>query len=1280
MNTLYKLYSTLALLVACLVLPGMVMGQHTLLDLTLEGNSADHNNARFIAEDASEGAGTGLLDPFARTKSNVDIQAMMNTGNATVQFETEDGPWTTSLLLSTITDRDLGPDGIFKEFILDINQTHGARIYPINEVQVWADDQTDLNCYNPDPTATGADPVGGGQWGDCDTGDDAIPVFWLDRDFGGGFPGTTGDATIILDYLQQSGSGNNADMSMLLPLAAFPDAENCSYGSSTCDTYIYVYARFGAAAECDGFSIVDGNQTYECEGNDDGFEEWSTLIEPFVQISKTADGLFDETHTWDITKTVSPDECNMFAGDECTVEYEITVDETVGVGSSSITGVITLHVPAKLPDGDEASPAADILTLVDHLEDGGNPVGTPLDADDLSCAYELGGAFDYTTDDIGPGETVLCSYSFDSGFDPESEDIINHVAATIDLSEATFSASHAVTFTPNLVGFDEVNVTDDNAGIEAPSQYGPWDDGEGTTYTRTFECDGDEGGYTNTATIDETGDSDDATVTIICYELAVTKDATPRFAVDYDWTVTKSVDPDSWALFAGESGTSEYTVTWTRTPVPGSYGVSGNIVVSNPSPIDAVVNVVTDVISGPVPATVDCGGAGPYPILAGGTLDCTYDADLSNDDSRTNTATATQQNYSYDEFGVGTPSGTTDYSGDAAVNFAGVEPTETNATATLDDTYAGAGLPSPVSAGGSDTYTRTFECDGDEGSHDNTVTLDPSHAGPLTDDASVTVACYSLAVTKDAETTFTREWDWDITKRADDGAGGDLTALLLSDGQTYGIPYEVEVSVTGFTDSDWAVSGNIWIANSHPTRAAELTDVADIVSPDIVASVNCPGSSVPAGGQLACTYSTGLPDGTNRTNTATATQQLYDFDEDLVATPAGTEDYSGNADVIFGDPTTLVDYCTDVSDSLYGNLGTLCVDAAPHTFNYVYETTVEVGFCGEYSVDNTATQLEEDTGDTSNAVWSITVTVECPEGCTLTQGYWKTHNESFAGGAPPDDNWYNVPDALPYGDGDTNVEAELEPFFLSGDTWFGVFWTAPKGNAYYNLAHQWMAAYLNTLNGAGLPAEVATALADAQDYLETYGPDNTSGKGKNKNAEVSAQLIAWAGILAAYNEGDYGIEHCDEDATSDVTVSGLVNVAGSVEAAISIDGVSETPTEARGTIDVKAVEGDESSTGEVSRIDAAPAAVEIPSEFAVGNYPNPFNPVTTIQVALPEASHVRVAVYDVLGRMVELLVDGQLSAGTHSVTFDAGSLPSGVYLYRFEHAGGAITKTMQLLK
>jgi len=90
---------------------------------------------------------------------------------------------------------------------------------------------------------------------------------------------------------------------------------------------------------------------------------------------------------------------------------------------------------------------------------------------------------------------------------------------------------------------------------------------------------------------------------------------------------------------------------------------------------------------------------------------------------------------------------------------------------------------------------------------------------------------------------------------------------------------------------------------------------------------------------------------------------------------------------------------------------------------------------------------------------------------------------------------------------------------------------------------------------------------------------------------------------------------------------------------------------------------------------------EIPVEFSLStNYPNPFNPVTTINFALPERSDVRVEVYDVLGRRVRLLVDNNLSAGTHSVRFDAGTLPSGMYLYRMTAGAFSKVRTMILLK
>ncbi|MEQ9104801.1 MAG: T9SS type A sorting domain-containing protein [Rhodothermales bacterium] len=101
------------------------------------------------------------------------------------------------------------------------------------------------------------------------------------------------------------------------------------------------------------------------------------------------------------------------------------------------------------------------------------------------------------------------------------------------------------------------------------------------------------------------------------------------------------------------------------------------------------------------------------------------------------------------------------------------------------------------------------------------------------------------------------------------------------------------------------------------------------------------------------------------------------------------------------------------------------------------------------------------------------------------------------------------------------------------------------------------------------------------------------------------------------------------------------------------------------------------------RLDAnqEPANGALPTEFVLtGNYPNPFNPQTSIQFGLPEAAHVTLAVYDLMGRRVRVLIDGTMSAGMHQASFDAGSLPSGAYLYQLTTPAGSITKTMMLLK
>lgn len=89
----------------------------------------------------------------------------------------------------------------------------------------------------------------------------------------------------------------------------------------------------------------------------------------------------------------------------------------------------------------------------------------------------------------------------------------------------------------------------------------------------------------------------------------------------------------------------------------------------------------------------------------------------------------------------------------------------------------------------------------------------------------------------------------------------------------------------------------------------------------------------------------------------------------------------------------------------------------------------------------------------------------------------------------------------------------------------------------------------------------------------------------------------------------------------------------------------------------------------------------VPTEFALfQNYPNPFNPSTVIEFALPSVDHVRLTVYDALGRTIRTLLDGDVSAGRHQIHFDAGALPSGLYIYHLNTGSFDQSRVMLLTK
>jgi len=130
------------------------------------------------------------------------------------------------------------------------------------------------------------------------------------------------------------------------------------------------------------------------------------------------------------------------------------------------------------------------------------------------------------------------------------------------------------------------------------------------------------------------------------------------------------------------------------------------------------------------------------------------------------------------------------------------------------------------------------------------------------------------------------------------------------------------------------------------------------------------------------------------------------------------------------------------------------------------------GHCDEYDddLDDLIDDLVDDIVPPMNGTPQPN-TIEC----TLSQGYWKTHSEY--GPAPYDGNWSLLPDGA-----DTD-------FFLSSQSYHDVFWTSTRGNVYYILARQYMAAELNSLSGAPMPVDVTEVFDAATVMFETYMPE-----------------------------------------------------------------------------------------------------------------------------------------------------------------------------------------------
>jgi len=168
-----------------------------------------------------------------------------------------------------------------------------------------------------------------------------------------------------------------------------------------------------------------------------------------------------------------------------------------------------------------------------------------------------------------------------------------------------------------------------------------------------------------------------------------------------------------------------------------------------------------------------------------------------------------------------------------------------------------------------------------------------------------------------------------------------------------------------------------------------------------------------------------------------------------------------------------------------------------------------------YSPDN-------DSGDSFIVGLPVLTVENIDPGCTRTIGYWKTHSK-YGPAKKADATWNLI---LP-----TGPDA---PFFMSGKTYIQVLGTSPRGNPYYILAHQYIAAELNFLAGA-YDGAVDDEFAAAKVLLQTYTPAQVAFLANN-NADKKA-FTTLGGILDNYNNGIIGPGHCEDVQEKSASIS-----------------------------------------------------------------------------------------------------------------------------------------------
>jgi hypothetical protein len=186
------------------------------------------------------------------------------------------------------------------------------------------------------------------------------------------------------------------------------------------------------------------------------------------------------------------------------------------------------------------------------------------------------------------------------------------------------------------------------------------------------------------------------------------------------------------------------------------------------------------------------------------------------------------------------------------------------------------------------------------------------------------------------------------------------------------------------------------------------------------------------------------------------------------------------------------------------------------------------------------------------------------------------------------------------------------------------------------------------------PAFSATPIFLCHD--DTYDGGNTCSARFRNNSTGSVEVF-----IEEEQSLDSEVGHVDEvvsylawGAAGDIMAQGAAAMSGGIDAGPAIDAGREM---------------------------LAAGPDDMPAGFGLArNYPNPFNPVTTIRFSLEREGHARIEIFNVAGRRVATLIDRMMPAGEHAVPWNAAGHASGVYFCRLTQGGRSVISKMVLLQ